>query len=83
MHDPGSTAAIRPPRLTRRRLRRRDYGIRGDMTDGSRTGGGFRPADKPILPMLDRGDVIPRLSYLCWEDTKLFEVVTSLLDDRD
>ena len=39
------------------------------------------------LPILNRDDVIPRLSerlsYLCSEDMKVFEAVKSLLDSRD
>ena len=39
------------------------------------------------LPILGRNDVIPRLQdrmhYLCSEDIKVFEAVTSLLDTRD
>ena len=53
----------------------------------SRWGVPTGPRVNQSLPILDPNDVIPglseRLSYLCSEDTKLFEVVTSLLDDRD
>jgi len=39
------------------------------------------------LPILNRDDVIPRLSerlrYMCSEDMKVFEAVTNLLDARD